>query len=327
LAVPRSIPKSFENIGVHFPFRLIYNGLGLISIFFTERAMPTLNKNQLFAATHDGGPMMVLAGPGSGKTTVIIHRIGHLVANKLAKPEEILVITFTKAAAEEMRVRYFDLSGGELAAISTFHSLFYRVVAKRYGYTVDNVLQEGERAAALKNILLSSGLSPDDDFTREISSELSLIKNEMLDIKFYNSCAAGADDFKNVYGAYEAYKKKNKKIDFDDMTAECLSLFENEKPLLKSWRVKFKYVLIDEFQDINKAQYECIKLLVRGGNIFVVGDDDQSIYRFRGARPEFILNFENDYPGVKKVYLDVNYRSTDKIINLCNNIIARNGAR
>jgi len=289
--------------------------------------MQTLNKNQLAAATHSGGPVMVLAGPGSGKTTVIIHRIKFLIESRMADPAAILVITFTKAAAEEMRARYAELSGNGRSSISTFHSFFYRVVSSRYGYGTESVLEESERSAAIKTILSGLGLSTDDEFAREISSELSLVKNELYELRHYNSRAAGSDDFRSVYAAYEEYKRAKRVIDFDDMTSECLRLFTEERGVLNKWRGRYRYILIDEFQDINRAQYECVKLLDGNKNLFIVGDDDQSIYRFRGARPEFLLNFESDYKNVSKIFLDVNYRSTDAIIGLCNKIISKNDAR
>jgi len=289
--------------------------------------MLNLNADQRAAATHSDGPMMVLAGPGSGKTTVILHRIKYLIEERRINPKKILVITYTRAAAEEMRVRFAVLCGGTIADISTFHSLFYRVVSSHFGYTTDNVLQEAERAGVLKSILVNQGLASDDDVTREISTELSLITNELIDMEHHNSRAIGSNDFKNVCAAFAEYKKKHNKIDFDDMTVGCYNLFKGNKKLLDAWRAKYQYILIDEFQDINRAQYECIKLLNVHNNLFIVGDDDQSVYKFRGARPEFFLNFETDYPAVKKVSLDINYRSTDRIIGLCNKIISGNARR
>ena len=285
--------------------------------------MQQLNQNQYAAAVHLNGPMMVLAGPGSGKTTVILHRIMYLISNGHAKPSEVLVITFTKAASEEMRARFRELGGSGKVDISTFHSLFYRVISAHYGYRVENVLSEIERTQIIKSILKKNSLPFDEEFTKSISSEFSLIKNELIDITHYNSHVL-LDDFGKIYTAYEDYKKERHKIDFDDMTASAWSLFMTNKAILSDWQSRYKYILIDEFQDINRAQYECIRLLNNKGNLFIVGDDDQSIYSFRGARPEFLLNFSKDFPDSQKIILDINYRSTEKIIGLCNKVIRYN---
>lgn len=291
-----------------------------------------LNKNQQIAMSHGDGPMMVLAGPGSGKTTVITYRIKNLIDQYGVKPWEILVITFTKASAEEMRQRFFRIMEGNPVAgkvtLGTFHSFFYRIIASRYGYRVENIFQEDERRTILKNIIYKLNLGGDDDYIQSIINELSFVKNELIDIQYHSPMNLGAEDFINIYNAYEEFKIKHNKIDFDDMMVKCHKLLLTEDKALKYWQDKYKYILIDEFQDINKIQYECIRLLAASrNNLFVVGDDDQSIYRFRGARPEFLLDFPNDFAQTEKIILDTNYRSTDYIIKLCNLVIAKNKFR
>lgn len=289
----------------------------------------TLNPGQLEASRHFDGSMMVLAGPGSGKTTVITHRIMNLIKLYNVNPSEILVITFTKAATEEMRKRFLTLcDDGGRVSFSTFHSLFYRILKERRGYGLDDILKDDERRAAIKNILYGCGLGCEDDFLQAVSNEISLIKNELIDVRYYNSINLGSSDFLKVYDMYKQYKKQERKIDFDDMLTGCYHLLRKDAHVLDSCRNRYRYILIDEFQDINNAQYQCVKLLAEPlYNLFIVGDDDQSIYRFRGAKPEFLLRFPNDYPDVKKVLLDINYRSTDQIISLCNKIIASNKIR
>ena len=294
--------------------------------------MSILNQNQRLAAEHRSGPMMVLAGPGSGKTTTIIYRLLKLINNKAAKPDEIFVITFTKAAAEEMKTRFMALWGGGKCpvAFGTFHSFFYRILRSRYNYPLDSILKDDQKKGLLINISRHFNISMEDeeDFLQGLINEISLIKNELMDIKFYNSTTLGADDFKNIFEVYEAYKKKHRLLDFDDMLVQCYRLLTEDEEALSRWREKYPFIMIDEFQDINRVQYESIKLLSKPrNNVFVVGDDDQSIYKFRGARPEFFLQFPNDYPDTETVTLDINYRSTDPIISLCNKVIAENKQR
>ncbi len=171
-------------------------------------------------------------------------------------------------------------------------------------------------------------LEDGDEIAKSIISEISFVKNELLNVEYYSSLNCGADDFREIFNTYENYKTENNKIDFDDMLVKCYHLLMKNNNVLLNWRKRYSYILIDEFQDINKAQYECIKLLSgKNGNLFVVGDDDQSIYKFRGARPEFLLRFPDEFENTEKIVLDINYRSTEQIIKLCNVVIGSNKNR
>ena len=287
-----------------------------------------LNESQWQAVSHKDGPLMVLAGPGSGKTTVITYRALQLIKAGGIPPWQILVITFSKAAATEMEHRFKVLSGGEDCTFGTFHAIFFRVLRKRYGYGLEQVLQEGERREIVRRLLSQSGIEADEDMLIAVRNEMSLVKNELHDLQYYNSSAMGADEFRQLFAQYEETKASQNKIDFDDMLTLCYRLWQQEPDCLAFWQQKFPYIMIDEFQDINHVQYECMRMLSTAPHhLCIVGDDDQSIYRFRGARPEFLLRFPKDYPEVQQVILETNYRSTDPIISFSNSIIAQNQVR
>ncbi len=295
--------------------------------------MLVLNQKQKEAVEHLDGPMMVLAGPGSGKTTVITYRVKNLIQNYNVPPERILVITFTKAAANEMNTRFKNIVESKYAnkvTFSTFHSVFFRIIRSALGYRLENVLKEDERKIILKNIMnkLKIEYEDEEEFLKDISSEISLMKNELIDVKYYNTMICSTDDYRKIVNEYESYKNENNKIDFDDMLCICWKELNQNVQCCKWWQKKYDYILIDEFQDINRVQYETICLLSKeNNNLFIVGDDDQSIYKFRGARPEFLLKFPEDFSDVKTVILDTNYRSTDSIINLANKMISNNQYR
>ena len=287
-----------------------------------------LNKSQQQAIRHVEGPLMVLAGPGSGKTTVITYRALQLVKEGGVHPRQVLVITFSKAAAMEMEHRFKALSQGVTCSFGTFHAVFFRVLRERYGYNLEQVMQEGEGRDMVRKLLSQSGFEADDDMLSAVRNEISLVKNELHDLRYYNSTAMGTDEFREIYMLYEEGKKSQNKIDFDDMLTRCYNLWQQEPACLAHWQQKFPYIMIDEFQDINHVQYECMRLLsAEPHHLCIVGDDDQSIYRFRGARPEFLLRFPEDYPQVRRVVLDTNYRSTDPIISFSNTLIAQNQVR
>ena len=287
-----------------------------------------LNENQHLAVIHKNGPMMVLAGPGSGKTTVITHRVQYLINNHGVDSREILVITYTKAAAEEMKKRYENMIGRQSPVVfSTFHSLFFKILRAHTSLELKDVLKDDERRDVIRGIVLEMNIEIDDEdeFLQSIMSEMSLIKNELIDINFYNSMSLASGDFRTIVNIYEEYKQSFNKLDFDDMISRCYNILIDNDKILSIWQNRFKYLMIDEFQDINKAQYSIVNLLVRPlQNIYIVGDDDQSIYRFRGARPDFLLNFSKDFKGTQTTILDINYRSTDEIIALSNKIIKEN---
>jgi DNA helicase-2/ATP-dependent DNA helicase PcrA len=278
-----------------------------------------LNKNQEMASQHLNGPMMVLAGPGSGKTAVIASRAALL-------RESTLVITYSKAAAKEMERRFGKKNSN--VTFGTFHSAFFRVLRKKRGYDTSQILNDGERRAAVMNFLAEKKYEPDDEMLSNLLSEMSLVRNELYDLEYYQSKTIGAEDFIFLCEEYEKYKIEKNKIDFDDMLCHTYAILQNDEGELNYWRKKYPFIMIDEFQDINRVQYEIVKLLAAPqNNLFIVGDDDQSIYRFRGSRPEFLLNFPKDFPEAKRVTLEINYRSTDSIISYANKLIKNNEMR
>ncbi len=290
-----------------------------------------LNESQSEAVKHVTGPAMVISGPGSGKTTVISHRVKYLIEELNVSGSDILVITFSKASAIEMKERINELIGSyEKAEISTFHSFFFKILRAHSFVKVEDVLTENEKRHILSSILnkLKLNAYAGDDFMESLEEEISLIKNDLLDLDYYNSMIISNDYFKSIFSAYEEYKKVAGTLDFDDMLEKAYVLLRDNPSVLDLWSKRYQYVLIDEFQDINKAQYILIKLIsANHKNIFAVGDDDQSIYRFRGARPEFMLNFSKDYENAEKIILSTNYRSTDEIIAFSNKIIENNKNR
>lgn len=291
-----------------------------------------MNQSQITAINHTTGPMLVLAGPGSGKTLVITRRTQELIESYGVNPENILVITFTKAAAAEMKERFNKLTGenGRGVNFGTFHAVFFTIIKYAYQYNASNIIREDQRFLYLKEIISKYQLEIDDEkeFIAGIISEISLVKGERMDISHYYSINCSEDIFKNIYNSYENKLRSENLIDFDDMLVICYELLTNRPDILSIWQKKFQYILIDEFQDINKIQYDIIRLLaLPENNLFIVGDDDQSIYRFRGAKPEIMLNFNKDYPEGKRILLDVNYRSTNQIIECAAFLIKNNTKR
>lgn len=291
---------------------------------------PQFHENQKKAIQHDKNPMLVLAGPGSGKTTVIVYRIKYLIETLGVLPQKILVITFTKAAAEQMKERFQHLSDKQGVVFGTFHSIFFRILRKAYAYRVEQVLQEEEKKTMLRNLIhdLHIETQDEDEYIQLFSNQFSLMQNELLTFSTFQPEGLPSDEFRALAKAFASAKRKQEKIDFDDMLTECYALLCNDATERAYWQQKFDYILVDEFQDVNAAQYACLKLLAgEKQNVFVVGDDDQSIYGFRGARPDFMLDFPKDYPHTEKVLLDVNYRSTDRIIRLAERVIGTNAYR
>lgn len=289
------------------------------------------SKAQTQAIMHKDGPMMVLAGPGSGKTTVITHRVQYLTKEYGIDPGDILVITFTRAAAEEMRERYEALTGGgSRVTFGTFHSIFFRILKLAYRYTADNIVREEQQMQFVRELAQTGGLEPEDEneFAASILSEISSVKGERIALEHYYSKNCPDAVFRQLYAGYEEKMRRAGLIDFDDMMVLCLELFTERKDILSAWQRRYRYILIDEFQDINRLQYEIVRMLAKPeDNLFIVGDDDQSIYRFRGAKPEIMLGFERDYPGAGRILLDVNYRSTEEIVAPALRLIGENQKR
>lgn len=291
------------------------------------------NKSQIQAISHMDGPAMVLAGPGSGKTTVITHRIKNLIEKAEVRPENILVVTFTKAAAISMQKRFSTLMNGgkgQLVTFGTFHSVFYKILKKSRRYEATEILSERQKTDYIREIIGRYGISSNDisELSQNIINDIGNIKGNMLNAQEYEPSCCKKEDFIKVYNAYNLELKRDGKMDFDDILRECYLLLCENHTILEQWRELYKYILIDEFQDINRIQMNIIELLASPlNNIFVVGDDDQSIYGFRGARPEIMIEFKDYYPEAELIVLDVNYRSTQSIINVAGRVIENNKTR
>ena len=290
------------------------------------------SKAQQEAILHRNGPALVLAGPGSGKTTVITHRVRQLVTDRVVPGSNILVITFTRAAAAEMKTRFGALMNGEYHGVTfgTFHSVFFRILRFAYNYDASNILTEKEQYTLMREIIdrLSLDISDEQEFISGILGESSSVKSNNLSLDHYYSRNCPEQIFRTIYSAYQKKLSELRKVDFDDILLMTLELLGQRPDILSAWQQKFRYILIDEFQDINFVQYQIIRLLARpDNNLFIVGDDDQSIYRFRGARPEIMLGFEKDYPNARKILLDINFRSDANIVKTALSLISHNRAR
>lgn len=291
-----------------------------------------LSNEQFAAVWHKDGPALVLAGPGSGKTTVITERIKYLIEKYHILSSKILVITFTRAAAKEMKERFCNLcpKEGKNVCFGTFHSVFFMILKRAYGYRAEHIVQEEKKYQILKEILdgMSLELNDEQEFLSSIKNEIGIVKNDRISLDYYHSSCCGDDEFRLFYRLYQDRLIHLGLLDFDDILVYCYELLKERKDICAIWQRQFSYILIDEFQDINRIQYDTIKLLAgTAANLFIVGDDDQSIYRFRGAKPEIMLNFEKDYPQTKKILLNKNYRCNDKIVKAADRVIKNNKKR
>ena len=300
--------------------------------------MSSFTKSQSEAIRHQDGPLLVLAGPGSGKTTVVTKRVQYLVQDCHISPSSILVITFTKAAATEMKERFLRLmeqseeksQGYGNVLFGTFHAVFFNILKLSYGFTAANILKEETRYQYMKEIVDRLKLEIDDEneFISGVLGEISLIKNERISLEHYFSKNCAEDIFRKIFASYEQRKRNARLIDFDDMLSYTWELLTKRPDILEAWQKKFRYILVDEFQDINRLQYDILRLLAQPeNNLFIVGDDDQSIYRFRGAKPEIMLNFQKDFPTAGRVLLNDNFRSTRQIVNAAGRVIRKNQSR
>ena len=292
----------------------------------------SLNKIQAKAVSHRDGPCLVLAGPGSGKTLTIVNRIKYLIEKCSVRPEEILVVTFTRFAAQEMKNRLCSLMGRKNIPVTagTFHGIFYGILRCTYRMSGQNILSEEEKYQLLREAAGRQELETfdEEDFISDIAAEIGKIKNNRLDPEEYVSAKCSAETFREIYRQYEEERKKRRKIDFDDMLVLCCELLSSRPEVLAGWQGKFRYILIDEFQDINRIQYDVIRLLaLPENNLFVVGDDDQAIYGFRGADSELMFQFLKDYPEAKQLLLGTNYRSTEYIVRNSLRVIRHNERR
>lgn len=294
--------------------------------------MVKLNKNQAKAVAHIEGPCMVLAGPGSGKTRIISQRIVSMVLDHHIPPTRILAISFTKASSLEMKKRTLAYGKDDRlnkVSFGTFHSSFFRILRRYAGVSLEDLLLDLDRFKLVRSILKYLKISNyNDDDVLDLLNEISLVKNELVDYRDYDSQSFEHEIFQKAYRLYEDEKKRHGKIDFDDMLIQAYDLLNNDPAILSIVRQVFKYILIDEFQDINRVQFELIRLIAgQDNNLFVVGDEDQSIYGFRGARPDFMLEFDQYFPSARHILLDTNYRSSKDIVDLSLGLIKKNKKR
>ncbi len=290
------------------------------------------NQSQLAAISHFEGPALILAGPGSGKTAVVTERVRTLIETCHVPPSNILVITFTRAAANEMKERFFQKMKrqGIPTSFGTFHGIYFTILKHAYNYDAKNIISEEEQFTLLKRIISRMELECENEkeLMAGLLAEISRVKGDMLKLETYYPVSCGKEVFHEIYEQYDNALKNSRKIDFDDMILYCYELLSQREDILKAWQNKYQYILIDEFQDINRMQYQVIKLLAKPrDNLFVVGDDDQSIYGFRGARPDIMLNFTKDYENARVITLDVNYRCQKNIVKDALRLINHNKNR
>lgn len=290
------------------------------------------NKEQEEAIMHRDGPAMVLAGPGTGKTYVITNRVKALIDEYGVKPEQILVVTFSKAAAVEMKERFEMLTGGQRLPVrfGTFHSVFFQILRLAYHYEVKDIATPALKYRFLEETLNETGYEVDDkkEFLSDIEKEISRVKGEGIEIDCYFSSACSAEIFQKMYRGYQEKLQRHRCLDFDDMVVYTYQLLKEREDIRRRWQAQFRYLLIDEFQDINRLQYETVCMLAEPeNNLFIVGDDDQSIYGFRGAKPGIMLSFPKRFPDTKQIVLGVNYRCSDEIMKAAERLIGKNNER
>ena len=287
-----------------------------------------LNRGQDEAIKHGNGPCMVLAPPGSGKTLIVTERTRYLIEESGVRPDQILVITFTRYAAREMKERFERLTAGKNYPVTfgTFHSIFYGILKCAYGIGANNLMSEKESSVLLQEVLDQTDIEStpevedEEELVRELLREVGMVKNGLCHLKDFHSKYLTQDEFAEVFRSYEHQKKELKKFDFDDMLVQCYALFRKKPEILQGWQKRFQY--------INRVQYEVIRMLAAPRyNLFVVGDDDQSIYGFRGAKPELMLYMKQEFPSLRTISLTVNYRSTEFITGAAARVILHNDTR
>ncbi|WP_077702621.1 DNA helicase PcrA [Virgibacillus dokdonensis] len=301
-----------------------------------ETLLKGLNQQQREAVMHTDGPLLIMAGAGSGKTRVLTHRIAYLLAEKNVSARNVLAITFTNKAAREMKERVKRLVGpeSEYMWVSTFHSMCVRILRRdidRIGYNSNfTILDSSDQLSVVKQVLKNLNIDPKKMEPRAMLGQISAAKNELITPEEYNKRVGNFFE-RQVGQVYEAYQKmivKNQSLDFDDLIMQTIHLFKRVPEVLEYYQRRFQYIHVDEYQDTNHAQYALVKMLAsRYQNLCVVGDSDQSIYRWRGADIANILTFEKDYPTSRTIMLEQNYRSTKSILAAANHVIDNNTSR
>lgn len=295
-----------------------------------------LNDKQKEAVMHIDGPLLILAGPGSGKTRVLTNKIAYLIENNHAMPIQILAITFTNKAAKEMKDRVYKLVGKSAfdVQLSTFHSFGLRILRENCQELGLNktftIIDEGDSLSLIKKILKDLNIDEKMLSPKYVKNRISSSKNSLIDVLDYNKYSKG-DIEEKIYEIYKKYQElliKNSSVDFDDLLFMPVKLFRKNKKILETYQELFKYIFIDEYQDTNEAQYVLAKMIAsKYQNITVVGDESQNVYSWRGANYKNILNFEKDYKNVTTILLEQNYRSTKTILNAANDVIKNNKER
>ncbi len=294
-----------------------------------------LNDRQKSAVTHDKGPIAVFACAGSGKTRVVTYRISRLISELGVSPSAILACTFTNKAAGEMKERVTELIGEKAKGlwIGTFHSICYRILrrdARHLGYSPGfTVLDTEDTLDIVKNIMKDMSINPKQLNPRLVRNAISSAKNSLVGVDEYAQMAKTqrAQSISSVYRRYQSTIEEMNSMDFDDLIGKTIRLLSMYTDIADKYKNQFEYFLVDEYQDINPSQHMLIKILADSGNIMIVGDDDQSIYAFRGATPGIMLDFESDFPGLEKIMLDINYRSTGSVISVADQLVRRNKKR
>ncbi|MEC5424345.1 DNA helicase PcrA [Virgibacillus sp. C22-A2] len=302
----------------------------------TDDLLKGLNKEQREAVKHTDGPLLIMAGAGSGKTRVLTHRIAYLLGEKDVAARNVLAITFTNKAAREMKQRVQKLVGpeGEYMWVSTFHSMCVRILRRdidRIGYNRNfTILDSGDQLSVVKQILKNLNIDPKKFDPRAMLGQIGAAKNELITPEEFSNNVGNFYDkqIAQIYVAYQKMLQKNQALDFDDLIMQTIHLFKRVPEVLEYYQRRFQYIHVDEYQDTNHAQYFLVKQLAsRFQNLCVVGDSDQSIYRWRGADISNILSFEKDYPASRSVFLEQNYRSTKSILAAANKVIGNNTGR
>jgi DNA helicase-2/ATP-dependent DNA helicase PcrA len=275
---------------------------------------------------------MVLASAGTGKTAVITQRTKKLITDHHVNPGSVLVITFTKAAAMEMKQRFMLLMQEEKTRVTfgTFHAVFFMVLKAAYHFDAGSVITDEQRYQLMRELIAKHHLDyrDENEFISGLLGEISQVKNNRIPLEHFYSAQCGEEVFREIFGEYEKYMRGNRRIDFDDMLVYTYELFCERPDILSAWQKKYEYILIDEFQDINQLQFDIVQMLAKPkNNLFIVGDDDQSIYRFRGSKPEIMLHFPEEYPDCRKILLDTNYRCAQPIVEAALRLIGHNKER
>lgn len=284
-----------------------------------------LDDYQRNAVYTDEKNVLVVAPPGSGKTTVIINRAAHLIRDKKVNPGNMIVITFTRAAALNMKNRYLKLTNNSKAPFfGTFHALFYKILSRHIGNI--NIIKSSDAFRLVNGILISYLDSVGEEKVKEVLNDISLFKNSGECMEYYKP-KIDKSIFIECFNAYESFKTENKLMDFDDLQINAKKLFLSKPELFSSYKRLFKYILIDEFQDCDALQIELLQMLGKGNSIFAVGDEDQCIYGFRGSRPDCMVDFDKYFDGGKKIFLRMNYRSKENIVHLSKTLIENNKTR